>query len=247
MVVNRAFVNLYWPDGSAIGRRIRIFSQGPWYRVVGVVGSVRAEALQQAPEPLVYAPVVAPLEDARWRLSDVAFVVRTSTEPGAVAAAVRSALRSLDEGLPIFRMRPLTEVTEAASARTWFVLMLLAAAAAIALVLGAIGVYGVLSYVVSLRTREIGVRLALGAPPPDVRWMVWSQGVTIASIGVAIGVVLALAAGRVLATLLFEVSPTDPAALASASAALFSVGVIASWWPARRAARLDPAVALREE
>lgn len=246
-MVSRAFADRYWKDGSAVGRRLRMLSRGPWYTIVGVVGSVRGAGLEQPPEEIVYAPIVTPVVDSRWKPGDVAFVVRTSGDPGACAPAIRSRIRALDSNLPVFRVKPLVDVVGEASARTSFMLMLLAVASAVALGVGATGIYGVLSYLVTLRTREIGVRLALGAAQPDVRWMVWRQAMTLTLSGIAVGLAIALVATRALAALLFEVSPRDPSALAAATGTLLVVSQLASWWPARRAARVDPAQALRDE
>jgi len=141
----------------------------------------------------------------------------------------------------------MTEVVAQAGARTSFTLVMLAIASAVALALAAVGIYGVLSYVVSLRTREIAVRLALGARPADVRRMVTRQAVAVAALGAGVGLVGAVAVTRVLAALLFGVSPTDAATMVGAAALLLAVAAVASWLPARRAAGLDPARALRAE
>jgi ABC-type antimicrobial peptide transport system permease subunit len=141
----------------------------------------------------------------------------------------------------------MTEVLSRAAARTTFTLLMLGIASAAALLLGAIGIYGVISYMVSLRTREIGVRMALGAEPGEIGRMISRQGLTMAGTGVAIGLVAALLLTRYLRTLLFEISPTDPVTLGSVSVGLLVVSLVASWLPARRAARVEPVVALRSE
>jgi putative ABC transport system permease protein len=142
---------------------------------------------------------------------------------------------------------PLTDVLSESTARTTFTLLLLAVAAAVAIVIGALGIYGVISYLVSLRTREIGVRLALGADAQHVRMLVARQAITDALIGIAIGLVVVAVLTRSLATVIFDVSPTDPPTLAAASALLVVTAIVASWLPARRASGLDPSSALRSE
>jgi ABC-type antimicrobial peptide transport system permease subunit len=147
----------------------------------------------------------------------------------------------------MFGARPMTAVVSRAAARTTFTLLMLGIASAAALLLGAIGIYGVISYMVSLRTREIGVRMALGAEPGEIGRMISRQGLTMAATGVAIGLVAALILTRYLRTLLFEISPTDPLTLGGVSVALLMVSLLASWLPARRAARVEPVDALRSE
>jgi ABC-type antimicrobial peptide transport system permease subunit len=156
-------------------------------------------------------------------------------------------IRGLDPSLPLYRIRPLTDIVAHASARRLFTLIVIGFASGAALLLGAIGLYGVLSYVVTLRTHEMGIRLALGAQPNEVRRMVSRQGMAVATCGIAVGLLGAIALTRFLAALLFEVSPTDPAVLAFAAVFLLTVAAVASWLPARRAAAVDPALALRAE
>ncbi|MGH7719334.1 MAG: FtsX-like permease family protein, partial [Gemmatimonadaceae bacterium] len=184
---------------------------------------------------------------ARWTPREVAFVVRSAGSPALIAAGLENAARALDPAVPVYRTRAMTDVVAQAAARTAFTLLLLGIASATALALGAVGIYGVISYVVSLRTREIAVRLALGARPADVLGMVSRQAVAVAATGIVVGVAGALAMTRVLGALLFGVSPTDPATLAAAAALLLIVAVAASWVPARRAAGVNPAQALRAE
>jgi len=160
---------------------------------------------------------------------------------------VRREIGALDAGLPIFNLQPMAEVMRGSIARTSFTLLLLGIASAVALLLGAVGIYGVISYTVSLRTREIGVRIALGARSSDVGWLATRQGIALALMGVALGLGGALGLTRLLRTLLFEVSPIDPLVLGAASALLIAVAAAASALPAIRAARVDPVEALRSE
>jgi putative ABC transport system permease protein len=246
VVVSEAFAKRYWTAATAVGRRIRMNPFDPWSTIVGVVGSTRDEGLERAPAEVVYNQLVTSAASGKpWSPRDVAFVVRGAGDAAELAAAARSAVRAVAPSLPLYRMMPLIDLVSGAMARTTFTLLLLAIAAAMAMAIGAAGIYGVIAYLVALRTREIAVRLALGAEPATVRRMVVRRAVGDAAIGVAVGLLGAAALTRGLGTLLFNVGPTDPAALASASALMLLTAVVASWLPARRAARLDPASALR--
>ena len=186
-------------------------------------------------------------DTARWTPRDVAVVVRATGAPALVATQVEDAVRREDRSIPIYAARPMRDVVSRAEARTSFTLLLLGVASSIALALGAVGIYGVIAYVVSLRTREIAVRLALGARASEVRRMVVGQALLVTLVGIVAGVVGALAMTRVLGSLLFGVSPTDLATLFASATALLAVAWVASWIPARRAAAVDPALALRSE
>ena len=247
VVVSRAFAERYWKGESPLGRRLRILSRGPLYTVVGEVANVRDTALDRPPDELIYCPLLPAREDARWTPRDLAFVVRIAAHDPGTAGAVRNALRGLDAAVPIYRLRPLSDVVAQASARREMTFLLIAGAAGVALVLGALGLFGVMSYVVALRTREIAIRLALGAHPGRVRRMVAFQGLRTAAIGIAIGLVGATTLTRLLAALLYEVSPTDPAVLAVGAGLLLLVAGAASWLPTRRTTEIDPASALRAE
>jgi len=227
---------------------------GDLYTVVGVAGDVRGTALDQPPDEIIYVPLVVALgasrpgvPDRRWTPREVAFIVRTDRDVATIAPRVEAAVRAIDPSVPTYGARAMTEIVAQASARTSFTLALLGIASTLALVLGAVGIYGVISYVVSLRTREIAIRMALGARPQDVRRMVSRQAASVAAVGIVVGLVGALALMRLLRALLFGVSPTDPVALAGAAVLLIAVSAAASWIPARRAASLDPAQALRAE
>jgi putative ABC transport system permease protein len=242
-IVSRAFANRYWPSGSAIGRRVRIYLRGPWYTIVGVAGNVRDAAIDRPADEVLYCPLLPPPEDPRWAPRDLAFVVRMS-DRSFVTDSVRQVVRLLDPSIPVYRLRTLQHVVTQASARRWFTLLLIGTASVVALLLGAIGLYGVMAYVVALRTRELAIRLALGAQPGELRRMVSFQGLRMAAAGIVIGLAAAVAVTRVLATLLYEVSPTDPVVLAAASGVLLLVAAAASWLPTRRTTTIDPASAL---
>jgi len=251
VVVSEAFAQRYWPDAAgAIGKRIRLTFTDPWSTIVGVVGSTRDDGLEKAPTEVVYSQLITSAANGRpWTPRDVAFVVRggagsTSVE---LASGIRTAVRAVAPSLPVYRVISLEDLLAGAVARTTFTLLLLGVAAVVALLIGAMGIYGVIAYLVALRTREIGVRLALGAQPTDVRRMVVRGAVGDAAAGVALGLIGAALMTRGLATLLFGVSPTDPLALTAASVLLLGTAIAASWVPARRVARLDPAMALRSE
>lgn len=244
VVVSRGFAERYWKGESPIGRRVRILVNGPWFTVVGVAGPVHGTALEQPADETVYCSIVTAASDRRWAPRDLAFVARTTGDPAQALAASRDLLRRRDATLPIYGARTLEEVLSIASARTTATFALLVSACGIALLLGMVGIYGVMSYAVALRAREIGVRLALGAQPRDVRRMVSRQAMTVVAAGLAAGAAGAAALTRVLANLLFEVSPTDPLTFTAALAVLGVTAYVAGWIPARRAARIDPLTTL---
>ena len=255
VIVSRALADRYWAGEQAVGKRVRMAPTGAWYTVVGVAGDVRGSGLEQPPDETLYLPLVTALgaaerdtgRETQWTPREVAFVARSAGDPALLAAGVESAVHALDPAVPLYGARAMTEVVAQAAARTSFTLVMLAIASAVALALAAVGIYGVLSYVVSLRTREIAVRIALGARPADVRRMVTRQAVAVAALGTGIGLLGAVVVTRALAALLFGVSPTDPVTMAGAAALLLAVAAVASWLPAHRAAGLDPAQALRAE
>jgi putative ABC transport system permease protein len=196
---------------------------------------------------MVYGPLVPAHGDMRWVPRDLAFVVRTPRDPATMSGAIREAIRHLDPSLPLYRTRSLADLVARASARRELVLLLISAASAIALLLGAIGLYGVMAYVVSLRTREIGIRIALGDRPAAVGLIVARQGVAAATLGVAVGLAGAVALARYLGALLFDVAPADPLVFGLSGALMLVLAAAASFIPARRAATVDPALALRAE
>jgi ABC-type antimicrobial peptide transport system permease subunit len=254
MVVGRAFARHYWPNGSAIGKRIK--TGGPdasWSTIVGVVGDVHDLGLTVPVDEMIYQPVLAVVQitpstpDTIVAENAMALTIRTAGDPMAVFPSVRREIWSMDPNLPLVNVRSLSEVVGAAMARTTFTLIMIAAAAAVALLLGAIGIYGVISYMVSLRTREIGVRMALGAQSDQVRRMVVRQGMVLALAGVGIGLVGAVGLSRLISSLLFGIAPHDPLTLGAVSLALLAIAGLASWLPAMRAARIDPIEALRAD
>ena len=219
--------------------------------MVGVVADVHDDALTVEPVQTLYFPAL-PLpapegSDATWTLRTMSVALATTGKPEALVPQVREAVWSLDPNLPLIEVQSTAELVGRATARMAFTSTLLALAAAAALLLGTVGLYAVVSYLVSRRTREIGVRMALGADRGEVQAMVVRQGMQLSLLGVGVGLVAALAAARTLETLLYGVAATDLATYAGASAALLAVTALASWLPARRASGVDPAVSLQRE
>ncbi|HWH50397.1 MAG TPA: FtsX-like permease family protein, partial [Gemmatimonadaceae bacterium] len=253
-LVSRAFAEHYWHDSTgraAIGQRIKVFTNR-WSTIVGVVESVRDTSLEAAPIGEVYAPfsvVSSSVPDslAPFTPRVESIVLRTQADPSSLAPSVRREIRAIDASVPVYSLEPLTAVVDRATARTRFVLMTLGAAAAIALVVGAVGLYGVIAYVVTLRTRELGLRLALGAAPSGVLGLVLREGVVLGVVGVAAGLVAFAGIARFLRGLLFGVGPTDPLTLAVVACTLLAVAGLASVVPAWRASRINPLEALKAE
>jgi predicted permease len=232
---------------AAVGKHVREFSNMPWDEVIGVVQDVHEKGVQEkAPEIVYWPPLVRnPFVPVVRTVTFVMRSERAGTE--GFLNEVRRAVWSVNSALPLASVRTMQEVYGKSLARTSFTLVMLGIAGAIALTLGIIGIYGVISYTVSQRQREIGIRLALGAQGGDVLQMVLRQGAKTALVGVAIGIAAALGLTELMRSLLFGVSPQDPLTLASVAALLILVALLASYIPARRAMLVDPAVALRYE
>ena len=245
VVVNQAFVKRYFPNGDAIGKRMRLgklTSEFPWATIVGTVGDVRNFTLDEPPEPAMYWPV------AQIRSTpSLAIVVRTQSDPDALAPAVRDAIAEIDQAQPIYDMQSLDQLVAKSLDQRRFTLTLMLLFGVIALVLSAIGIYGVMAFAVTQRTQEIGIRMALGASALDVLKMVVGSGMFLAVIGVAVGLIGAFAVTRLMASLLFGVSPTDLVTFGLVTAGLLMVALLACYIPARRATKVDPLVALRYE
>lgn len=256
VIVTRALAARYWGNAPAIGKRLQLAMNGPLFTIVGVTGDVRGTRLDQAPDETVYLPLVtAPgaaspsggADSVRWMPRELAFVVRSRDAAHDPTLQVEQTLRQLAPTLPVYDVHSMSEVAARSTARTTFTLELLELASIAALLIGAVGLYGVVSYMVSLRTREMAVRMALGAEPARLRRQVLSQAVLVAAFGIVIGLAGALLATRYLASLLYGVAPRDPVTLAAAAALMAFVALMASWFPARRAASIDPASALRTD
>lgn len=245
IIVSESTARTFWPDEDPIGKRLKLGgynSDAPWLSVVGVVKDVRQFELDIDPKPQVYF--------AYTQMPDFAprdLVVRTSSDPLQLADAVRNEVWAVDKDQPVSNVSTMEAILAFSVARERFNMLLLAIFAAVALALAAVGIYGVMSYSVTQRTHEIGVRMALGANRSDVLRLVVGQGLKLVSIGVAIGLASAFALTRVMESLLFGVSATDPITFAAISVVLVAVAMIASYIPARRATKVDPMIALRYE
>jgi putative ABC transport system permease protein len=246
-MVSRSLAEHYWKGASALGKRVRPAIEGPWYTIVGVVGDVHLHSLDTPADEAIYFPMVTPDADTAYAQRYMTLLVRSEASGATLSPSIRRIVRDLDPALPTYGERAMKDIVDAATARTRFTTLLLGLASAIALILGAVGIYGVMAYGVSVRQREIGVRMALGARPGDVSWMISRQGMLLASIGIAIGLGASIALTRFLRGLLYDVSPMDPIALGGAAVSLLAVTLLASWIPARRAAAVDPANALRSD
>ncbi|MBA3317444.1 MAG: ABC transporter permease [Gemmatimonadales bacterium] len=252
VLVNQALVRKYFGGENPLGRRITFGSPDStsvWREVVGVVGDVRHLGLTADPVPEIYTPIrqLAPDDWANFAEIPISFAVRSETPFARLAPEIRRAVREVDPEQPISRLREATELLSDALARQRFSRLLLVLFGGLALTLAAIGVYGVMAHAVSQRTRELGIRLALGAHRGSVRALVLRQGLGIALLGIGLGLAGALALGRLLTSLLYQVSPADPLVLAAAALTLSGVSALACLVPAIRATRVDPMDALRSE
>jgi predicted permease len=238
-LINEAMKRKFWPNEDAIGKRLRFGSASPWVTIVGVVGDIRQSGLEQPSRPELY---LSSNHDPT-PLSGLA--IRTRVDPTRLVPAVRRAIQAVDKDIPIIDVRSMEEVLDREVFQRRAQMLLLSIFTAIALLLASIGIYGVLAYLVSQRTREIGIRMALGAAPRDVILTVAGRGVALSMAGVVLGVTAALALWRVFSSLLFGVSSSDPRTFAAVAALLLGVAAAASYAPARRAMRIDPMLALR--
>ena len=259
VVISQTFADRAFKDRDPIGRRIAS-NQPPdkdgsrhleWLTVVGIVGDtpLQRDLPEASPSPMLFMPMSLAATGARIGpgASLMNYVVRTSTPPLSIVAQVRESLQSIDHDFATAQINTLEGMVDRASSRMTFTMLLLALAASISLILGVIGIYGVTSYIVSQRTSEIGVRLALGAEPSGIASQIVRQAGLVTFAGIVIGLGAALAGGRVISSILFGVSPRDPLILVTTATALFSVALFASWVPARRAAQLSPTIALRAD
>ncbi|HEX6132364.1 MAG TPA: ABC transporter permease [Longimicrobiales bacterium] len=248
-VVNRRLARMFWPGESALGGRIRSAgdADAPWLTIVGVIDDVQFRTLADEVRPAWYLPLaqmaVTPGNTAR----SFSVALRTERDPMLLARSMREVLRDVDPMLPLIRLRALDRVAEESVAGPRFTTTMLALFAALALVIGAIGIYGVLAYAVARRTREFGIRMALGADPRRLTGLVVAQGLRLVLAGLAIGILAALAATRLIEELLFGVSPTDPMTFAAVAAAVCLIAFAASVMPVRRALRADPLRSLRAD
>ncbi|HEX7239390.1 MAG TPA: FtsX-like permease family protein, partial [Longimicrobiaceae bacterium] len=247
-IVSRAFAERYWPGASPLGRRVRPLG-GRWYTVVGEVGDVHYDSLEEPAGAMAYFPLVtAARPEAGPSLPPaLSLVVRTDAGEGETVSAIRRIVRSLDSTLPTYDEGSLGGLVHDASARARALVVLFAAAGMVTVLLGAVGLYGIMAYSVSIRRRELGIRMALGARPEEVSRMVSLDGLRLAGLGIVIGTACALAASRLLRGLLYAAGPVDLVTLGATPVALLAVALLASWIPARRAAAVHPAEALQSQ
>jgi putative ABC transport system permease protein len=243
LVVNQTLAKRFFPNEDAVGQSISLGwgsdTTGDLRQIVGVVGDVRSAALEDAPEPTVYVPIMqAPYQN-------LSILVRTNAEPSSLAAPLRAIVRELDHEVPVYSVQTMEERVASSVGRQKFYATLIAIFAGVALVLSAVGLYGVIAYAVSQRTHELGVRVALGATGDRISRMVIGEGLALTAVGAVIGIGGSLLAGKLVTSLLFGVSALDPATLVGVIAVLGAVAAVASWLPARRAARVDPLTAIR--
>ena len=256
VIINQTMAKKYWPKQDPIGSRITIgkglgpdFDE-PAREIVGIAGNVREHGLTDADQGVMYVPagqVSNGLTQLANKVLPLSWIVRTSMEPKALTAAIQHEFLAFDGQLPVSKIRTMEQVIAEATARQNFNMLLLTIFAATALLLAAIGIYGLMAYSVEQRTQEIGIRIALGAGSHDMLRLVIVQGLRLAGIGMAIGLAAAFGLTRLLSSLLFGVKTTDPMAFGVVVATLAAVAGIATYIPARRATRIDPVIALRYE
>jgi predicted permease len=244
VVITEAFARRGWPGQDPVGRRVHFGgpqAKLPWMTVVGVVNDVRTERLEDVPRPLLYQPM-----KQATNLS-LSLTLKTNADPQTLAVPLAREVRAVDPDQPTYGIRTMEEIVRVATASRRFSTQLLGAFAMLALVLAAVGIYGVMAFMVGQRTREIGIRIALGANPRSVVGLVLGQALTLAAAGVVAGAAAAVLVTRLLSGLLFEVRATDPLTYATIAMLLGTTAAIAAWRPARRAASVDPISALRAD
>ena len=246
-LINQAAAEKFFPHEDPIGKRVRPYVD-PGYEsteksveIVGVVADVRYGRLEEAIEPDIYVSSLQPTDDAQT------LIVRTSVDAAALTATVRREVLALDRNVPLTAIQTMTERTAEVTSRTRFIAVLLGLFAGLALVLSGIGIYGVMAYSVSARTREVGIRMALGAQRSDVLRLVLRDGLKLIAAGLVIGLCAAIAAMRMLQHQLYDVSATDPLTFGVVTLLLAGVALLACYVPARKAMRTDPLAALRYE
>jgi predicted permease len=243
-IVDEHMAAQLWPGQDAIGKRIRTGgpdSTSPWVTVVGVVGRVKQYALDSDSRIAMY------LAQAQYPVRAMNVVIKTASAPENLTATVRKEVRELDPNLPIYGVRTMSDRVGDSIATRRFSVVLLTVFASLALALATVGVYGVITYLVDQGTRELGIRMALGATPGGITNMVIRQGLLLGGIGVAVGIAGALLLTRFLSSLLFGIEPTDPITFVAIGFLMMMVAIISSYIPARRAARIDPVISLRTE
>ena len=244
-IANEAFAREYYPGEEVVGKRVRwVSGEGAWITIVGLVPDVRGVSLDSGEVPALYVPYA---QERNWWRMWMDVVVRTNGEPAAFASELRHAAARVDRTIPIARIRPMSEVVATSMADRRFNLFMIGAFALLAIVLAAAGTYGVMAYLVTQRSRELGIRVAMGATPAEIMRLVMGHALTLGVAGAGIGLIAWLAVSRVLEGMLFGVTAGDMRALAGATAVLLTMTLLACYGPARRAARVDPLAVLRSE
>ncbi len=249
-IISTASAKLMFGDStgaSALGKRYQVLPKGVYHTVIGVVRSARDTSLFAAPTPAVYMPESVSPDTLYGPGRKMALVARTTGDVAATTRSLQQLTHELDPALPTFAARSMETTVSESLARLSFTMMMLGVAAAVTLALGVVGLYGVIAYIVTLRTRELGVRIALGAQPGSVAMMVARQGLALSAFGIVAGVALLTVVGRFVRSFLFEVAPMDPLTIGASTLLLALFALLASWIPARRASMVDPTEALRSD
>jgi putative ABC transport system permease protein len=242
-IVDQTLARQYWPNGNPIGKRVKsgpIQSTNPWLNIIGVVGDVKTDSLELQEAPHIY------LSDFQAPAYNSVIYLRTAGDPGTLGDAIRPEVQAVDPNVPVYAVRTMEDVIARSMAERRFALQILGFFAGVALLLAAIGIYGVMAYTFSQRRHEIGIRMALGAQPRDILRMALSEGMTLVAVGLGSGLVGALILTRFLHSMLYAVSPNDPLTFVALAALLAAVALLACFVPARRATQVDPLVALRD-
>jgi putative ABC transport system permease protein len=256
LIVNEAFARKYWPKGDPIGQRVTIGRgigpqfEEPTRQIVGIVGNIHENGLEGVDEPVMYVPQ-SQITDGLTKLANnvipLDWIIQSAGDPSSLSAAIQREFQAVDSQLAASKIRTMDQVISESTARQSFNMLLLTIFAGLALLLAAIGIYGLMSYTVEQRTQELGIRIALGANRGDMLKLVVRQGMLLSGIGVVIGLAASFGLNHLLGTLLFGVKATDPITYAAVAAILISVALLASYIPARRATQIDPMIALRYE
>jgi putative ABC transport system permease protein len=248
VVINTTMAKTYFPNESALGKHLQLGATPdknvPWMEVIGVVGDIKQSLATEAPTEM-YVPFRQ--GDKVLPVFGLSLVLRTSNDPRSLTSSLTSAIHEIDSNQPLVKIRTMEENVAASVAQPRFRTVLLAILAGLALLIAAVGIYGVMSFAVTQRTREIGTRMALGSTPAQVFKLVIGDGLRLTAIGVVVGLVLGIIVARYLASLMFQMGAIDPLALSIVTVLLVGVALLACYIPARRATRVDPTIALRYE